>query len=811
MSRVTKTVEPPEADGRSSKDVGRQLRQVRRKQGLSRAEVARSAGLTRRELAAYERGRILIPESDLWCLAGSCGVDVNELLPDRTPLRIGSGLSSLAMGDSIRRLREPGQPSGLLREYLSMIYELRNLPPGSRIPLRESDLATLADALGGTPDVIEERLVELVGASHEEAARLRAMILPPLSLSSGLPSSTDPYAAYGTPDEHSPVVDFFSTPRAQDPFSTQLPSLEASAPPVGAPAPDLPVPDLLAPDLPAPDHLQGPVLQPPPGTTLGTDPISSIPHDPFAVPGAPTRAFGEGANPFDPGTPFLRDAPPFAQPLEQTAVDGTQLDPAPFDAAPLDPAPLDPAPFDPAPFDPAPFDPVAFDPAPLDPAPSVPPPPEPDPFAMSPFDTEATGNGTGDDVSEAMLDPFSMPMPALRPDPFGIEPTTNGHDGIDGFVVDVPEGPLAEMSTSTDEARLDPPRPEDAPTNGRRDPHALEIEADDGAPTDWVGLRDAAAVADAPPEVVLGDGWGAPATDETATDLPTTDTPTEHPLPELVETDDSSPTARTTDLPLTEPPEPDTLALDALTPDALIPTPPSSDLPDAAEGPASGLAVSVEPDPAPDAAPIVWHAEQAMAPGPVAPELLVPAGAGKFLAAGTGWQVGGLFPATTMADDGALALRRADTRWALSDLDAPGDFTVQAVVDYRAGTGFGILFRAGVDAHERVTGCSFDVDPITGGGSYLVRHWDDNRAHWHPIAQATMTDPSELYGRHQITLTVQGDRLGVFVDGENVLTVPALSRASIELGREPCRGGALGVHAGATTELTVETFRAAQH
>jgi len=156
---VAKVAQPvredhPASDLRSPKQVGRQLRNVRRKQGLSRAEVARSAGLTRRELAAYERGRVEIPESDLWCLAGSCGVDVGELLPQRTELRIDSSISTLAIGDSIRHLRMPDEPDGMLRQYLAMIYELRNLPPGATVPLREADLSTLADALGGTPDAI---------------------------------------------------------------------------------------------------------------------------------------------------------------------------------------------------------------------------------------------------------------------------------------------------------------------------------------------------------------------------------------------------------------------------------------------------------------------------------------------------------------------------------------------------------------------------------------------------------------------------------------------------------------------------------
>ena len=62
-------------------EIGRHLRALRRRKGLSLGEVARSAGLTRRELVAYEKGTVPIPESDLWCLAGSCGVDMADLLP----------------------------------------------------------------------------------------------------------------------------------------------------------------------------------------------------------------------------------------------------------------------------------------------------------------------------------------------------------------------------------------------------------------------------------------------------------------------------------------------------------------------------------------------------------------------------------------------------------------------------------------------------------------------------------------------------------------------------------------------------------
>jgi len=69
------------------------------------------------------------------------------------------------------------------------------------------------------------------------------------------------------------------------------------------------------------------------------------------------------------------------------------------------------------------------------------------------------------------------------------------------------------------------------------------------------------------------------------------------------------------------------------------------------------------------------------------------------------------------------------------------------------GSGFGIVFRASI-TNDRITGYSFDMDPVAGGGGYLVRLWDGSRQH--------------------------------------------------------CRGERVGIQAWATTEVTVESFRVAQ-
>jgi transcriptional regulator with XRE-family HTH domain len=556
-SKADSKAEPrgdPKPEHKPTRRSGQQLRQVRRKQGLSRAEVARSAGLTRRELAAYERGRVQIPDSDLWCLAGSCGVDVGELLPQRAPLHVESDLSTLAIGDSIRHLRSPNEPDGTLREYMATIYELRNLPPGTTVPLREADLAALADALGETPEAIESRLVEVVGTNREEAARLRAMILSPETIEAADPDALVPgdggtaesYAAALHDAPESEADFFFAAPRADDPFG--------APPPLEPVSPVAPVPVLAA----------------------GSD--AGLPVDPFAGPVTP-------ASPVAPAVP---------------SSDG-----------------------------------------------------------LSPIVPEATAWAAADAAADA---------PAATP----------------------------------------------ADARGVHDP---------GAP-----------------------GW------QVAPVAPATPGPT-----------------------------------------PVVPV-----------------------ETAPAIAPIAWQAVDdelltetlVMASEPDGPDLVASNG---FTRAGPGWQVGGAFPATATTDDGALALRRGDTRWALSDLSAPSDLVVEAVVDHTAGTGFGILFRAGIDDDDQLFGYSFDLDATTGEGTYLLRQWSANQPHWRPLAQAPVRELDRLHTRVTIAIALRDDSITADVNGQRVLEIPSLTQLSNEVGLEACRGDRLGIQAAVTTEVTLDRLSAAQH
>ena len=60
---------------------GTYIRTVRKDKGLSRRAVARAAGFSRRELNAFEQGRREPSLADWRCLAGSLGVDLDEVAP----------------------------------------------------------------------------------------------------------------------------------------------------------------------------------------------------------------------------------------------------------------------------------------------------------------------------------------------------------------------------------------------------------------------------------------------------------------------------------------------------------------------------------------------------------------------------------------------------------------------------------------------------------------------------------------------------------------------------------------------------------
>jgi hypothetical protein len=182
-----------------------------------------------------------------------------------------------------------------------------------------------------------------------------------------------------------------------------------------------------------------------------------------------------------------------------------------------------------------------------------------------------------------------------------------------------------------------------------------------------------------------------------------------------------------------------------------------------------------------------------------------------FVVAGSEWELGNALPLVEVRSTGSLVMRRADERWALADVVGTTDFALEVYVDFRSGPGFGVLFRAETDAEGRMSGYSFDIDPVYEGGGYLVREWKADRELWNPIAHVTAANPQELHGLVAVRLTVDDDRLVAAVNGEHVLTVDSLKQASADRGREGASGNRVGIQAWSSSDLVIDELRVAEH
>jgi len=151
-----------QAEHTANGDVGERLQQLRHTLGKSRGELARTSGLSRRELAAFERGKAAMAESDLRALADACGIDVGELAPPDVRLALAAHALS-DQGDV--QLEGDAAREALLREYVAMLVDLRGSNDVPASSLRQEDLAELARVVGGTPEAVEDQLTDLLEAA----------------------------------------------------------------------------------------------------------------------------------------------------------------------------------------------------------------------------------------------------------------------------------------------------------------------------------------------------------------------------------------------------------------------------------------------------------------------------------------------------------------------------------------------------------------------------------------------------------------------------------------------------------------------
>ena len=145
---------------------------------VRRRDAAGRVGLKTAALRNYERGSEPVPDDVAGRLADAYDCDVSTLLPNRDVAPVILEPGYLRVGPASKTLRsDDPHPDEVLKGYLSLLYDMRDLKPGTRIPLRDHDLDALAEALGGTSDAIEARLIELMHVTRDEAAAMTATLL----------------------------------------------------------------------------------------------------------------------------------------------------------------------------------------------------------------------------------------------------------------------------------------------------------------------------------------------------------------------------------------------------------------------------------------------------------------------------------------------------------------------------------------------------------------------------------------------------------------------------------------------------------
>jgi transcriptional regulator with XRE-family HTH domain len=173
--------------------LGRLLKEARDGQGASIEQLVRRSGLAFDEswFLALEAGRIELDEPLVRWASELYGVDAGEVMPQRSQLVIDLDEGVIAAGARTVSLRGGSttslSPSAdhVLTNYLALVYLLRDLPPGTPIPLREVDITVLSHALQRNRRDIQSHLARLIsteqGTLEQRSQALRRRVIVPVA------------------------------------------------------------------------------------------------------------------------------------------------------------------------------------------------------------------------------------------------------------------------------------------------------------------------------------------------------------------------------------------------------------------------------------------------------------------------------------------------------------------------------------------------------------------------------------------------------------------------------------------------------
>ncbi len=148
--------------------LGQLLAEARLRRGRDLAELSeRSLGdFTVGELSDLEAGHRLLDDQTIARVTNLYELDCGPIIPQRAELTIDLDENLVSAAGKVLRL-DSAERNHILDRYLSLVYVLRNRPPGAAVPLREEDVAILAASLAERSELIEEQLLLAMEAGGE--------------------------------------------------------------------------------------------------------------------------------------------------------------------------------------------------------------------------------------------------------------------------------------------------------------------------------------------------------------------------------------------------------------------------------------------------------------------------------------------------------------------------------------------------------------------------------------------------------------------------------------------------------------------
>jgi hypothetical protein len=152
---------------------------------LDEAAAAMGPGWSSLALLEIETGHRPVADQELASLTGLYGIETSTLIPARSHLVVDLDERSIEVGERSSTLDgEVVDRHEVLSRYLSMVYAMRDVPPGRAVPLRLPDLEILSGVLGTPRRQVEDELRSLMttdtAALGQRTRNLKGRLLVPV-------------------------------------------------------------------------------------------------------------------------------------------------------------------------------------------------------------------------------------------------------------------------------------------------------------------------------------------------------------------------------------------------------------------------------------------------------------------------------------------------------------------------------------------------------------------------------------------------------------------------------------------------------